>query len=350
MNRGHKAVVAGVLGVVGRHIASHLSGLENWDVVGLSRRKPDTGEAAHVSVDLTDRADCAAKLAALEDATHIFYAARAPLPDFGEEADLNRDMLANLVESIEPVAPELEHIHVVHGTKWYGCQMGPFKTPSLEDDPRQLQPIFYYTQQDYLTDREPGRQWTWSSVRPPLVCGFSEGYPHNLLTTIAVYASVSKALGLPLRFPGNQGCYDSMYQAVDAGLLARASHWAATEPSCANQAFNITNGDGYRWCHLWPRIAEFFDMEAGGVQEIELARRMPRYAPVWDRLVAEHGLVGNPMEALAGWPFADLMFSLWWDDLSSTIKSRRHGFHEAMDTGTMFIDQLATLRAARIIP
>ena len=350
MNRENKAFVAGAPGVVGRHLVAHLDGLGDWEVVGLSRRKPEADTSAHISVDLSNRADCEAKLGAVNDVSHIFYAARAPRPDFGEEADVNRELLANLVETVEQASPGLKHIHVVHGTKWYGCQMGPFKTPSREDDPRQLQPSFYYTQQDYLAEREPAQQWTWSSVRPPLVCGFSTGYPHNLLTSIAVYASVSKALGLPLRFPGNQGCFDSLYQAVDAGLLARASYWTATEPTCANQAYNITNGDAYRWCHLWPRLAEFFEMEAGGVQELKLAERMPRYAPVWDKLVAKHGLQNYSMEALATWPFADLMFSLWWDDISSVIKCRQQGFTEAMDTEDMFIAQLAAMRAARIIP
>ena len=53
------------------------------------------------------------------------------------------------MEGVEAANPQLAHVHLVHGTKWYGCQMGPFPTPSREDDPRQLQPTFYYTQHDY---------------------------------------------------------------------------------------------------------------------------------------------------------------------------------------------------------
>ena len=155
---------------------------------------------------------------------------------------------------------------------------------------------------------------------------------------------------MPLRFPGNEGCFTSLYQAVDAGLLARASVWAATEPDCANQAFNITNGDCYRWASLWPRIAELFEMEAGGVQELRLAELMPPRAPVWDELVERHDLKRHAMDALASWPFADLIFSLSWDDVSSTVKARNHGFHAAMDTESMFLEQLAGLRRDRVIP
>ena len=38
--------------------------------------------------------------------------------------------------------------------------MGRFPTPSCEDDPSQLQPTFYYTQHNYITERQrdhPGR-------------------------------------------------------------------------------------------------------------------------------------------------------------------------------------------------
>lgn len=34
---------------------------------------------------------------------------------------------------------------------------------------------------------------------------------------------------------------------TDASLLAEATVWVATTPDCANQAFNITNGDLFHW-------------------------------------------------------------------------------------------------------
>ena len=351
MDGRHKAIVAGVSGLVGRNLCAHLHNSGDWEVIGLSRRPPgDSVRCTHLAVDLSNGAECIAKLAAHKDVTHLFYAARAPRSDALEEANLNRLMLANLVEAVEAASPGLEHVHLVHGTKWYGCQMGPFPTPSREDDPRQLKPTFYYAQHDYISTRQHGKRWHWSSVRPPLVCGFSTDNPHNLLTTIGVYATVCKELGLPLRFPGNEGCFNSLYQAVDAHLLANSICWAATEPGCANQAFNITNGDCYRWSSLWPKLADFFAMEVGGVQEMKLAEVMPAYVKVWDRAVKHHGLVSNAMETLASWQFADLIFSLWWDDVSSTIKARHHGFHTAMDTESMFIEQLTALRHAKLIP
>ena len=69
----------------------------------------------------------------------------------------------------------------------------------------------------------------------------------NLTLAIAVYANICKALRLPLSFPGKPGAYTALYQCTDAALLAKAVEWMATDPKCANQAFNITNGDLIRW-------------------------------------------------------------------------------------------------------
>ena len=53
-----KAVVAGALGVSGRAIVNHLIGQGDWEVIGLSRRRPDFPTSARfLAVDLLDRAD-----------------------------------------------------------------------------------------------------------------------------------------------------------------------------------------------------------------------------------------------------------------------------------------------------
>jgi nucleoside-diphosphate-sugar epimerase len=103
-----------------------------------------------------------------------------------------------------------------------------------------MPPEFNVDQQDFLTERSDGQPWTWSALRPSVVCGLATGVPMNLTMAIAIYASMSKELGLPLRFPGRPGAYDTLLEMTDAGLLAKATVWAATTPAAANQAFNIT--------------------------------------------------------------------------------------------------------------
>ena len=55
----------------------------------------------------------------------------------------------------------------------------------------------------------------------------------NLTLAIAVYANISKELGLPLSFPGKRGAYKALYQTTDAALLAKSIAWMATDPKGA---------------------------------------------------------------------------------------------------------------------
>ena len=59
-----KALIAGATGVVGRNLLRHLLATGDWEVVTLSRRKPDVeGAYEHIAIDLLDAAQCQAKLA-----------------------------------------------------------------------------------------------------------------------------------------------------------------------------------------------------------------------------------------------------------------------------------------------
>ncbi|MGH8769125.1 MAG: SDR family oxidoreductase, partial [Burkholderiales bacterium] len=198
-----KALVTGATGVVGCYLLKHLVETGGWDIVAVSRRKPDIiGAYEHIATDLTDPAHCRAKFAHLNDLTHVFYSAYLDRPTQPELVATNLGMLTNLVDAIEPVAKNLEHINLVEGTKWYGSHLGPFKTPAKETDPRLAQTLFYYDQQDFLEARQKGKRWNWSAIRPHTICGFSLGSPMNLTTVIAVYAVICKELNLPLSHPG----------------------------------------------------------------------------------------------------------------------------------------------------
>ena len=345
------ALVTGASGLVGGYLLKHLLEQGGWDIVAVSRRKPDVpGEYRHISVDLLDRGDCQRKLATLTDISHIFYVAYLERVDPGELVTANTSMLVNLVETIESVSPALEHIHLSEGTKWYGNHLGPFKTPAREDDPRHMPPNFYYDQQDFLEQRQKGKRWSWSAVRPHAVCGFSTGGPMNLTLAIAVYAAISKELGLPLSFPGKPGAYTALYQTTDAALLAKGITWMATEPKAANLAFNITNGDLIRWQNLWPKFAGFFGMELALPRHISLGRFMADKGPVWDRIVAKHKLVPHSYQDIVAWGYPESVFASDYDIVSDTGRARRLGFHDSLDTEEMFLRMFAEFRRNRIIP
>jgi nucleoside-diphosphate-sugar epimerase len=346
-----KALVTGATGVVGRYLLKHLVETGGWDIVAVSRRKPDiVGSYEHIAADLTDPADCTAKFAQLADVTHVFYAAYLDRPTQLDLVAPNLGMLTNMLDAIEPVAGKLEHVNLVEGTKWYGSHLGPFKTPAKESDPRLAQTLFYYDQQDFLEARQKGKRWSWSAIRPHTICGFSLGSPMNLTTVIAVYAAICKELGLPLSHPGKPLNYRILYQATDSALVARAMAWMATTPQCADQAFNITNGDLFRWDSLWPRIAQFFDMEVGPQKHINLQQFMADKAPVWDRIVKQYGLKPCKFEEIAAWKFGDFVFSAEWDVISDVGKARRSGWREAIDSEDMFVRLFTQFREQKIIP
>lgn len=344
-------VVAGALGVAGRALLEHLDASGWGRVVALSRRSPPfASRARFVGVDLVDPQACRRALGPLSQVTHVFFAAYAPRATLAEEVQPNLAMLANLVTTIEDAAPNLRHVSIVQGSKWYGNHLGAYRTPAREDDPRHMPPNFYYEQQDWLAARQRGKAWTWSSLLPHGLCGLSVGSAMNQLMALAIYASVSRELGLPLRFPGHEGAFRAVYQFTDARLLARALIWAASTPACANQAFNLTNGDVERWENLWPVLAECFGLPAGGVQTIRLAQFMADKEPLWTRMREKYGLQPYTLAQLVNWSFADWVYSNPFDQISSLAKARAAGWHECLPAATMFREWIDRLRAERMIP
>ncbi len=346
-----RALILGATGVVGRNLLRHLLETGGWEVIAVSRRKPDVaGAYMHLAIDLLDRETTMRELGRALGITHVFYAAYVERPSHAEAVAPNLAMLRNTIEALEPVSPHLAHVNLMHGTKWYGNHLGPFRTPAREDDPRHLPPNFYYDQHDWIVERQKGKQWTWSSARPHAVCGYATGNPMNLVMAIAVYATVCKALGLPLRFPGSEASWRALYQCSDADLLAQGMVWMACEPRCANQSFNMTNGDLIRWENVWPRIAAHFGMETGPRQQVRLVDMMRDKGDLWTRIAREHGLAETPYENLVLWNYADYVFSTGYDVISSMTKARSYGFDRYVDTEEMLLRLFGEFAANRVIP
>ncbi len=282
----------------------------------------------------------------LHEVTHIFYAAYQDRPSWAELVPPNLAMLVNVVEAVEPVATGLRHISLMQGYKVYGAHLGPFKTPARETDAGHMPPEFNVDQQDFLEQRQRGKAWSWSAIRPAVVGGFALGNPMNLAMVIAVYASMSKELGLPLRFPGKPGAYDKLLEMTDAGLLAKATVWAATDPRCSNQAFNINNGDLFRWSELWPKIARWFELETAPPLPMALDIIMADKEPLWQAMIEKHGLRETPYKDVSSWGFGDFVFSWDYDLFADGSKARRFGFHEYVETEAMLIGLFEDLQAA----
>ncbi|KAA2241680.1 SDR family oxidoreductase [Chitinophaga agrisoli] len=345
------ALIVGANGVIGTNLLDHLSSLDNWDIIGLSRKGGENKPGVtHISVDLLDKESSKKQLSHLQQVTHIFYSAYQDRPTWAELVAPNLAILVNVVEAIEPVASGLQHISLMQGYKVYGAHLGPFKTPARESDAGHMPPEFNVDQQQFLEQRQQGKSWTWSAIRPSVVGGTALGNPMNLALLIAVYASISKELNIPLRFPGKPGAYDKLMEMTDAGLLAKATVWAATDTGCANQAFNITNGDLFRWNDLWPKIARYFDLETASPLHMQLQTVMADKAALWQAMQEKYGLDKHNYDQLNNWGFGDFVFSWDYDFFADGTKARRMGFHEFIDTEEMFYSLFDELRAKKVIP
>jgi nucleoside-diphosphate-sugar epimerase len=351
-DRERIVLVAGAQGVTGRGVVEQYAKIANTRIYGLSRRALESDERiTHVAVDLNDESDVRAKLSHLPQATHLVFGAYLDKTSAAEKSDTNLLLLRNLLDYVEAFQGTLQHITVYQGGKAYGSDLGKYKTPAREDDPRLMPPNYYYAQEDLLRERHSSSAWDFTILRPGgAVCGPSFGSAMNLTMVIAIYAVISRELGLPLRFPGPEKAYRSMYQVTSAEILGKATVWAGHAESARNELFNVTNGDTMRWRHIWPRIARMFGMEIADPVPYSLTTYMADKGPLWDAIVQKYGLRPTPYNQIVNWGFGDYAFHQDFENVSSTIKVRQAGFAECMDTEAMFASFFADLRGANLIP
>lgn len=342
-------LIAGDGGLIGSYAARAYHDL-GWEVHGVSRRELPDVPWTHHSVDLLDPAAATAGLAELQDVTHLVFGAYVEKPTDTELIEVNDALLQNTLDALQTAGAPLKHVTFYQGGKAYGHHLGFFNTPAKETDPRLIAPHFYYTQEDLVRRLGNERGFAFTALRPEGVTGYATGNPMNLLLVIGVYAAINKELGLPMRFPGTRGAYDVLYQTTDAELLARATIWAGANKSAANQIFNITNGDQFRWSQLWPIFAEHFGMAYADPQQMSLAEAMPTRANVWEQLVEKYDLVDTPFDQLVGWGVGDFLFHHEADNITSTIKARQAGFADALDTATRLTQLFDELIKQRILP
>ena len=347
--RGGTVLVAGDGGLIGSYAAREYARL-GWTVHGVSRRDLPDATWQHHSVDLLDAAAATEGLRGLGEISPLVFAAYIERPTDPELIEVNDTLLRNTLDALHAAGAPLQHVTLYQGGKAYGHHLGFFNTPAKESDPRLIAPHFYSTQEDLLRQAAAERGFAFTALRPEGVTGYATGNPMNLLLVIGVYAAISQELGLPLRFPGTRAAYDVLYQTTDAELLARASVWAGSADTAANQVFNVTNGDQFRWSQLFPRFAEHFGMAYAPPQQMSLAASMPELAGVWQRLVERHDLVPTPFERLVGWGVGDFLFHHEADNITSTVKIRQAGFADALDTETRLLELFDQLVEQKVLP
>ncbi|MGF6272543.1 nucleoside-diphosphate-sugar epimerase [Massilia sp. UYP11] len=351
------ALVVGVTGIGGNHVARELLA-GGWEVVGLSRRAPqDLPAVRHVAADLLDPAALGAALADV-DPTHVFITTWMRQDSEAENIRVNAALVRNLLDALAP-KKSVRHVALVTGLKHY---LGPFEayassgtlpdTPLRESQPRLPLENFYYAQEDEVYAAAERDRFTWTVHRPHTVIGLAVGNAMNLGTTLAVYATICKETGRPFQFPGSSAQWNGMSDVTDARMLARQLVWAADTDAARNEAFNIVNGDVFRWSWLWPKLAAFFGVQAAGfngtIQPLEAA--MANDHAVWREIATRHGLVEADLDRLASPWHTDLDLGRPLEVMTDMANSRRLGFAAWQATDDSFYDLFARLRAERLIP
>lgn len=356
MGSDRTAIIFGVTGIAGRAIAERLLAMGGWRVLGVSRRpSQDLPAVEHIAVDILDSA---ATRDALRDvrAEHLYFTTWIRNATESENCRVNGLMIENALAGAA-VSGTLRHAALMTGLKHY---LGSFEnyaqteidTPFSEDMPRLPGENFYYTQEDVLFAAAARHGFTWSVARPHTVIGYAPGNVMNLGTALAVYATLARETGLPFVFPGSPQQYNGLVDMTDARLLAEHMIWEANSPRAANTAFNVVNGDVFRWRKMWGRIASYFDIPAAPYpgKASPLAVMLKDVGPAWDEIVRRRGLKTNPVEAVAPWWHVDLDFGREQETIADMSLSRERGFLTYQRTADSFTALFDRLRAERIIP
>ncbi|WP_050436146.1 SDR family oxidoreductase [Chondromyces crocatus] len=352
-----RALIVGVTGIVGNNLARRLADEGDWAIWGVSRRRPRGFSAVtSLEVDVLDAAATREALAAVAP-THVFFGAWVRTPTETENCRVNGAIVKNVLDAVTAGGSSVRHVALVTGTKHY---LGPFEsyaqnhpeTPFREDQPRLPGENFYYVQEDVVFEHAARSGFGWSVHRPHTIVGYAVGNLMNLGVTLATYASICKATGRPLLFPGSNAQYTGLTDVTDARLLARHLLWAATTPAARDEAFNVVNGDVFRWQRLWSAIARYFEVEVAPYpgEGTPLARQLEGAGAAWERLVAEHRLQPNALEHLASPWHTDADLGRPFECLNDMSKSRRLGFSVYEDSERSFFDLFDRLRQERIIP
>lgn len=350
------ALVVGVTGITGSSLAKSLIE-KGWKTYGVSRNpNVDLEGLIPISADLLDKDTLQSTLAGLRP-THVYIATWMRQDTEAENIKVNGAMIRNLLEALSP-QKSIEHVALVTGLKHY---LGPFddyakgespKTPFREDHPRLDSPNFYYAQEDEVYAAAERDGFTWSIHRPHTVIGKAVGNQMNMGTTLAVYASICKERNQPFIWPGSKAQWEGISDMTDSKVLSEHLIWASTTEAAKNEAFNITNGDIFRWKWMWEQIAAYFQLECVGYTgEIRsLEKQMEHEEELWKKMTSKYNLKENNLLKLASAWHTDLDLSRPVEIMTDMSKSRKLGFKIYKPTIDSFIELFEELRTEKLIP
>ena len=349
------ALVVGASGIVGSAMTALLVE-QGWKVLGLARRTTAQDGVQPVSADLQD-ADGTANALAAVDPDAVFITTWLRQGSESENIRVNGDMVRNLLDGL-PKPTRRRHVALVTGLKHY---LGPFEaygkgtlpqTPFREEQGRLDVENFYYAQEDAVFAAAARDGFTWSVHRPHTVIGMAVGNAMNMGATLAVYATLCRETGRPFTFPGSEAQWTGLTDMTDADQLASHLLWATETDAAHNEAFNVVNGDVFRWQWMWSRVAEWFGLKAppfdGTVRPLE--QQLANEAGTWRTIVGREHLAEPDLGRLASPWHTDADLGRPIEVVTDMSKSRRLGFSRYQPTDDALFALFERLRANRLIP
>ncbi|MBV8327360.1 SDR family oxidoreductase [Chryseobacterium sp.] len=351
------ALVVGATGITGSNLAEELIA-QGWTTYGLSRNPQNNIPGLHtVKADLLNEHNLHEALKDLSP-THVYFTTWMRHDTEEENILINSTLVRNLLNVLSP-KKSVRHVALVTGLKHY---LGPFEayakegilpeTPVREEHPRLSLPNFYYAQEDEVYKASERDEFTWSIHRPHTVVGYTVGNLMNIASTLAVYASICKETGRKFVWPGSEAQWNGISDITDAKILAKQLVWASETESAKNQAFNITNGDVFRWKWLWKRLADWFGIEAEGFKGSirPLEKELENDSEIWKAIAEKYNLNEKNLSRLSSAWHTDLDLGRPLEVMCDMSNSRKAGFTSYKSTEDSFIEVFERIRAENLIP
>jgi nucleoside-diphosphate-sugar epimerase len=348
-------LIVGASGIVGS-AAGEVFARGGWQVLGLARGPVEQAGVTPIAADALDAAALNSALAG-KTPSHVILASWLRQTTEKENIEVNAGMVRNVLDALAS-ARSVRHVALVTGLKHY---LGPFEsygkgalpqTPFREDQGRLDVENFYYAQEDEIFAAAARDGFHWSIHRPHTIIGKAVGNAMNMGTTLAIYATICKETGRPFRFPGSAAQWESLTDMTDAHLLGQHILWAMTTAAAANEAFNVVNGDVFRWKWMWERLASWFKIAAEPFDGVHrpLEQQMANDAPIWREIAGRHHLAEPDINRLISAWHTDADLGRPIEVVTDMSKSRRLGFNLYQPTDDAFFGLFERLRRARLIP
>lgn len=373
------AFITGGNGITGSAILEYLvknTKVDNFKRIITTSRSPfkttvSDPRVEFIALDFTQQPDVLAKQMsdACSEVTHAYFSSYVHKDDFVELNTANAALFENFLLALIQTAPHLQNVTLQTGGKHYGVHLSPVPSPAREDEPRRGSSAdnFYFGQEDFLINKQKGSSWTWNVIRPEAIIGTTlKPNGMNSALTYALYILTCKKLGETPQMPTNRIYWEGYDDCSYAPLIADLTVFVSTNPACANEAFNVTNGDYFCWRYMWPRMTSYFGVETSSDHQFSrpglevgkpfLECSLAEWATserqqVWNQLCDEKGCPQAKDTWLAGtWQYQDWVFGRTWSATLSMSKARRFGYNGYIDSYQAFVETFEKMRKLGQIP